>query len=72
MNLTDYIPHGMIVAFGTVVSWIYREHVKQDDHRFDKISEAMKLLLEGQTKLASKIADNHADVLKLFITEKKG
>lgn len=62
-NLTDYIPHGMVAAFAAVVSWVYREHVKQDDKRYDTVGEKLD-------KLADKMADNHAEILSRLLDAK--
>ena len=67
-DLTGYIPHGMIVALGTAVTYIWKGHVKQDDQRFGEIRDNLKLLVQGQTDAAKIVADNHAEVLKLFIS----
>jgi hypothetical protein len=62
-NLTDYIPHGMVAAFAAVVSWVYREHVKLDDKRYDAIGEKLD-------KLADKMADNHTELLSRLLDAK--
>lgn len=67
-SITDYVPHGMVAAFAGVVTYVFRDHVKQDDARFNEIKEDLKTLVEGQGKLAQVISDNHAEVLKLFIS----
>jgi autotransporter adhesin len=67
VSVTDYIPHGIVVAFAGVVSYVYREHVKLDDSRFGTIQTGLTGLADGQTAMAAKMADNHAEVLKLFI-----
>ena len=66
-DLTQFIPHGMVMAFAGVVSFVFREHTKQDDARFNRIATALDAIEAGQTAMATKIADNHAEVLKLFI-----
>jgi hypothetical protein len=67
MALTDLIPHGMVAAFGAIVTYVYREHVKQDDRRFDRIAENLDAIAAAQVTTAETIADTHAEVLKLFI-----
>lgn len=68
IDFTDYIPHGMIAALGTVVAYVFRDHVKQDDARFNEIRKDLKTLVQGQNDMVKSIADNHAEVLKLFIS----
>jgi hypothetical protein len=68
MTFTDYIPHGMILTLGGIVSYVFKEHTKQDDARFGEIRDDLKTLVDGQTVTAKNIADNHAEVLRLFIT----
>jgi hypothetical protein len=36
-EMANYIPHGVIVVFGAVVSWVYKDHVKRDDERFAEV-----------------------------------
>lgn len=68
-NPTDYIPHGLVVAMGGIVSYVFREHTKQDDARFNAIQTDLRSLVDGQTIMAKNIADNHAEVLKMFISQ---
>jgi len=50
------------------VSYVFKQHAAQDDRRFTEIQVGLKDLADGQTTMAKSIADNHAEVLKLFIT----
>lgn len=68
INYTDFIPHGMITALAGIVTYVFRDHVKRDDARFDEIREDLKTLVQGQNDMTKTIADNHAEVLKLFIS----
>ena len=67
MSVTDYIPHGMVAAFAGVVSFIYREHVKQDDVRFGEIATDLKAICARQTEIADKMGTNHAEILKVLL-----
>lgn len=69
--ITDYIPHAMVASFASVVAYVFREHKRQDDARFGRITEVLDKLEQGQTDLARSIADNHAEVLKLFISKER-
>lgn len=67
---TDYLPHGMVAVLGTVVAWVYRDHVKLDEKRFDKFGEAY---LELNKKLDTSIAkqsENHTEILKILLDQK--
>lgn len=68
MTLTDYIPHGLIAALGSIAGYVFRQHVVEDGERFSAIQADLKELVAGQAGLAKNIADNHAEVLKLFIS----
>ena len=68
MNIQDYIPHGMIVAFASVVSYVFRDHVKQDDSRFAEIKQGFTDVTSRQTEIADKMATNHAEILKVLFT----
>lgn len=68
MNIQDYIPHGMIVAFASVVSYVFRDHVKQDDSRFAEIKQGFTDVTSRQTEIADKMAANHAEILKVLLT----
>ena len=67
MSVTDFIPHGMVAAFAGVVSFVYREHIKQDDKRFDGIKQDLTALITRQTEISDKLASNHAEILKTLL-----
>ncbi len=67
MSVTDFIPHGMVAAFAGVVSFVYREHIKQDDKRFDGIKEDLTALIARQTEISDKMASNHTEILKTLL-----
>lgn len=67
MSVTDFIPHGMVAAFAGVVSFIYREHTKQDDLRFDGIKQDLASLITRQTEISDKMASNHTEILKTLL-----
>jgi hypothetical protein len=60
INPTDYIPHGLVTALGAVVAYVYKDHVKRDDARFEKADEDMK-------DLAAKI-DRHYEQITALLT----
>ena len=71
-NLTDYIPHGLVAALGSVVAWVYNDHAKRDDRRFEwvgKTFESVNKKLDEQNKT---IAQNHAEILRLLLDRKNG
>lgn len=68
MTVTDYIPHGLVLALGSVVTYVFRDHVKQDDARYKEIRDGLGEMTAGQTALAKNIADNHAEVLRLLLS----
>ena len=67
MSVSDFIPHGMVAAFAGVVSFIYREHTKQDDLRFDGIKQDLTALITRQTEISDKMASNHTEILKTLL-----
>ena len=67
MNITDYIPHGITVAFAGVISYIFRNHVEQDDARFKEIKEGFTEITNRQTVIADKMAENHSEILKVLL-----
>jgi hypothetical protein len=69
MSIADYTPHGMIAAFAAVVGWVYKAHVKQDDDRYKQLTDVLGKVFEGQTEIRTKMADNHADLLKLLLQQ---
>ena len=60
INPTDYIPHGLITALGAVVAYVYKDHVKRDDARFEKADKDM-------ADLGTKI-DRHYEQITLLLT----
>ena len=70
VDITDYVPHGMVAALATVVTWVFREHVKQDEKRFDKFGDAYVALTEKLDTAISEQAKNHAEILKLLLERK--
>lgn len=68
INPADYVPHGLIIAFGTVLSYIWRDHIKQDDTRFMGIKDELAIISDRQVELGDKISANHAELLKALVT----
>ena len=69
-ELTDYIPHGLVAALGTVVAYVFRDHVKQDEKRFDKFGDAYMSISEKLDKAVDTQAKNHAEILKILLDQK--
>jgi hypothetical protein len=67
MSIQDYIPHGMVAAFAGVVTYVFRDHVKQDDARFAEMKSGFADIIARQTTLSDKIAENHAEILKTLL-----
>ena len=67
INVADYIPHGLVTAFAGVVTYVFRDHVKQDDARFAEIKNGFKDVTDRQTEISDKMSDNHAEILRLLI-----
>jgi hypothetical protein len=60
INPTDYIPHGLVAALGAVVAYMYKDHVKRDDSRFEKADKDM-------AELGAKI-DRHYEQITMLLT----
>jgi len=67
MNITDFIPHGMITAFAGIAAYVYKDHVKQDDNRFGKICADLDSVAARQTQISDMMATNHAEILKVLL-----
>ena len=67
--ISDYIPHGLIVALGGVVTWVYRQHVQQDDDRYKQLTDVLGKVFAGQNETRAKMSDNHAELLKLMVDQ---
>jgi hypothetical protein len=66
MNVTDYIPHGLVTAFGTVVAFVARDHFKRDDQRFAEVKAdyaTISAKLDAQNKTTT---DNHEEILRIL------
>jgi hypothetical protein len=70
MSIVDFIPHGLVVGFGTVVSYIFRDHVKTDDKRFDRVVAALTNMSARQTEISDKMANNHTEILQTLLRDK--
>jgi hypothetical protein len=69
-DFTDYVPHGMVAALGTIVAYVFREHTKQDERRFDKFADAYLKMGEKLDEAVAKQASNHAEILKILLDQK--
>lgn len=70
-DLTQYIPHGIVTALGAVVAYVFKKHDERDDARFDKVGAALAALNDKLDTARDKQAENHAEILGLFIQHKK-
>jgi hypothetical protein len=66
-GVTDYIPHGLVTAFGAVVTYVFRDHIKQDDARFAEIKTGFADIVARQTVVTDKMAENHAEILRVML-----
>jgi hypothetical protein len=71
LDLTDYVPHGMVAVLGTVVAYVFRDHVKQDERRFDKFADAYTRMNGKLDEAISKQSSNHAEILKILLEQKR-
>jgi len=67
MTLTDYIPHGMVTAFAGVVTFVFRQHTKQDDDRYALLNATLTTISQRQTEISDKMAENHAELLRVML-----
>ena len=67
MNISDYVPHGLITALGGVVAYVFKEHKKQDDDRYAQLTNTLKGVFERQTEISDKMAENHAEILRVLL-----
>jgi hypothetical protein len=66
-GISDYIPHGMVTAFAGIVTYVFRDHIKQDDARFTEVKTNMGLIASRQTEISDQIAVNHAEILRVML-----
>jgi predicted regulator of Ras-like GTPase activity (Roadblock/LC7/MglB family) len=67
MNITDFIPHGMIVAFGGVVSYVFKTHTKLDDDRYATLCATLSTMASRQLAMSDTMAANHAELLRVML-----
>ncbi len=67
MNIADYIPHGMIAAFAGVVTYVFRDHVKRDDDRFEQLNATLSSISTRQLDMTDTMAANHAELLRVML-----
>lgn len=65
--ISDYIPHGVVVAFTTIVGFVARDHMKRDDARFAEVKADYDRISDKLDAQNERAADNHAELLKLLI-----
>lgn len=66
MSLTDYIPHGVVTAFGAVVAYVARDHFKRDDARFAEIKVDYKAIDAKLDAQNTTVRENHEEILRLL------
>lgn len=70
MDLTDYLPNGLVVAVATVAGWVFRDHAQRDDTRFKEVASSFK---EISAKLDTAVrvqSENHAEILKILLEQR--
>jgi hypothetical protein len=67
---TDYIPHGVAALFATVATWVFQDHAKRDERRFDKMGDAFLQMNEKLDKALETQSENHAEILKILLSQK--
>jgi hypothetical protein len=67
MSAMDYIPHGMVAAFASVVTFVFRQHTKQDDDRYTDIKTNLALIVARQQDISDTMASNHTEILKTLL-----
>jgi alcohol dehydrogenase class IV len=71
INISDYVPHGLVVALGGIVSYVFREHTARDDARFNKIADELEAIQLRQTEIADKMGDNHSEILRVLLSNER-
>jgi hypothetical protein len=66
-NALDYIPHGLVVALGGIVGYVFKEHTARDDKRFDEIKADLQTISTRQVEISDKMAENHAEILRTLL-----
>ncbi len=67
MVLVDYIPHGMVTAFAGIVTYVFRNHVKQDDDRYAILCATLSSISARQLVMSDTMASNHAQLLQVML-----
>jgi hypothetical protein len=67
MSVQDYIPHGMVAAFASVVTYVFRQHVKQDDDRYAALNATLTSMAQRQLTMSDTMAANHAEILRVML-----
>lgn len=69
-DLSEFIPHGLIVAFAAVAAWVFRDHIERDDARFKEFSGCIKELTTKLDKAFETQAENHSEILKILLEQR--
>jgi hypothetical protein len=67
MTLSDYVPHGMILALGTIAGWVYRDHAHRDDARFAEVATSLDKVSSKIDEAFKTQASNHSEILKILL-----
>lgn len=70
LDLTSYIPNGLIVAAGTVAGWIFRDHAHRDDLRFKSVASGLRDMNLKLDSAIEKQSENHAEILKILLEQR--
>jgi len=70
-DLTDYIPHGMVAALAAIATWVFQDHAKRDERRFDKFGDAFLDLDKKLDTAIAKQAENHSEILKILLDQRR-
>ncbi|HEV2178324.1 MAG TPA: hypothetical protein VGU20_31005 [Stellaceae bacterium] len=71
MSAVDYIPHGIVTALATVVGFVFRQHVKQDEDRFQELTVSIAELGKKLDAVNQNAADRHADLVNTLLLTKR-
>jgi len=72
MSVQDYIPHGLITAFAGAVTYVFRQHTKQDDDRYVLLNATLSSISARQLDISDRMAANHAEILRVMLEGERG
>lgn len=68
-DISEYIPHAMIVAFASVSAWVFRDHVERDDRRFETVAGALQRMSDKLDEAVKVQASSHSEILKILLEQ---